>query len=182
MRNPDQLLNHDLRVFPGDTARDAYQTNAFVDPNNGRIVIGTNSGNPGTATHELIHKAANPDFSNHVPFQLNEGMNEYFTRQITDPRNINRGNVEYNAIGSTNVASTLARIAGEDVARRAYFGTGVGDAQALSTAIDARGGAGTWAEVQRLMGPHPNPADPANPLPPDPDAALALLRARVPGT
>lgn len=168
---PNDYINQALQdLGPTDSAEDIYHVNGYVQPGTGDVIIGTNTGNPGTSVHELIHKTANPEFHNNVPFYLNEGMTEHFTKQITDPANINRSHVGYNANRSTLVADTIVNAVGEDIARQAYFGAGNAPVDAMRNALDARGGPGTWDMVRLLM------QEPA-----DQDATIAFLRGRIPG-
>lgn len=113
------------RQWPGI---DPKAANAFVDVSRPErhIWLHRNRGNSGTMVHEGMHKYANytlrdeliKKYPGSLPVsQLDEGFTEYFTRQITGPLGITRGNYAK----PFEVAEKLVGLVGRDVCVQAYF-------------------------------------------------------------
>jgi hypothetical protein len=104
---------------PKDTEVD--ETNAFVRTRgkDGLIVIHQDRGNAGTTIHEGMHKYSDATLQSHVGFDFNEGVTEFFTREITlnlKPP-IKRGNYQQQYL----FADALAKKVSKDVLAKAYF-------------------------------------------------------------
>ena len=141
--------------------------NAFVDVNLSKrhIWVHHDKGNQGTVVHEGMHKYASPVLRTEQMdvytksggttggiSQLDEGLTEYFTRKVTDPMRITRGNYANQHV----IASKIAAAAGDTVAAAAYF-DGAFDAlkkrwasptwQQLALAIEGQ----DWARARTLI-------------------------------
>ncbi len=113
--------------------------NAFVDVNQPKrhVWVHKDRGNAGTVIHEGFHKYASPTLRNRLIGQydlqgisnLDEGLTEYFTREITSKLGIERGNYE----SDHSVAVKLANVVGRDTLAMAYFG---GDYEGLKQAFE----------------------------------------------
>ncbi len=81
--------------FPHDTQAQQLETNAFVATKHpGRpIILHKDRGNPGTIIHEGIHKYSH-DAVGAKSWNLDEGMTEFFTRELTTPLGIARANYD----------------------------------------------------------------------------------------
>ncbi len=95
-------------------------------------------GNPGTVIHEALHLYSSPAYKAAYGTNVNEGTNEYFTRQITDPLRIARGNYQTECDEVTALAGTAT----EDVMRSAYF---EGNLAGLVSTVDGAVGPDTFA-------------------------------------
>jgi hypothetical protein len=141
--------------------------NAFVDVNltKRHIWVHRDKGNEGTVVHEGMHKYASPVLrteqmdvftkSGGDPggiSQLDEGITEYFTRKVTGPMKITRGNYP----NPHDIAQRIATVAGDTVLAAAYF-DGAFDAlkkkwaptkwQGLALAIEGK----DWAGARKLI-------------------------------
>ncbi len=101
-------------------------------------------GNPGTVIHEALHLYSNSAVRDQSGTTVNEGMNEYMTRQITDPLNIARDNYQDQWLQILD----LSNFAGEDVLRSAYFN---GETAALEAAVDGEVRPGAFLAWQIAM-------------------------------
>jgi hypothetical protein len=121
--------------------------NAFVDVNlpKRHIWIHKDRGNAGTIIHEGMHKYADPTLRDdliltHHPTdpisQLDEGITEYFTRKVTVPLGISRGNYA----DPHAVATQLVATVGEKTVADAYFEGKFADLK--SRYLSVKGG--TW--------------------------------------
>lgn len=93
--------------------------NAFVRSSDRLIVIHHDRGNAGTTIHEGLHKYSNLELKSKAGFNVNEGVTEFFTRQICNslPKRIARGNYE----DQYEVVAKLKKLVGSDVLAKAYF-------------------------------------------------------------
>jgi hypothetical protein len=91
--------------------------NGFVD-SQGRVWIHQNRGDPGTMIHEAIHKYGGSAFIQQSQ-PLNEGVTEYFARQVIAQVHptLTRRNYQENTVTVT----ALVGLVGEGVVARAYF-------------------------------------------------------------
>jgi len=112
-----------------DPKRDTI--NGFVDQK-GRVWINKDRGNAGTMFHEAMHKYS--DSTMYLQQQFNEGNTEYFTRKVTEPMFISRGNYD----GNHRVATKLASHIGEATLAAGYF---EGDRDGVEKALENNGGA-----------------------------------------
>jgi len=103
---------------PKDTEVDI--TNAFVRGSDGLIVIHGDRGNAGTTIHEGLHKYSNDALLSKAGFHVNEGVTEFFTRQICEslPDPIVRGNYQ----NEFDVIKVLVALVGKEKLAEAYFG------------------------------------------------------------
>jgi hypothetical protein len=116
--------------------------NRSTDPPTSYVI--QTRGNPGTVIHEALHLHSNPAVRDTYGTNVNEGMTEYFVRQITDPLRIARDNYEEQYVQVRDLAS----IVGEAVMRSAYF---QGDTAALEAAVDGAVTAGAFLTWQISM-------------------------------
>lgn len=102
---------------PSDT--DVDRTNAFVRNHDDLIVIHRDRGNAGTTIHEGLHKYSADAVLHRAGFDINEGVTEYFTREICTslPQPIARGNYQ----NQFEVITKLAGVVGREVLAQAYF-------------------------------------------------------------
>lgn len=102
--------------------------NAFVDVSlpKRHIWIHKDRGNAGTVVHEGMHKYASATLRDELirkypgtmPIsQLDEGITEYFTREVTGPLGIVRGNYQKPFL----VTDQLVALVGRDTVAKAYF-------------------------------------------------------------
>jgi hypothetical protein len=113
---------------------------AFQDGDRSKVHIRKSRANLGTQLHEGLHLHASEQWNKELgaSYNANEGVTEYFTRQIGPEvgveRDINSFLREYTS------ATHLADAAGKDVLAKAYF---EGDLASLKQKIDSKG-PGTW--------------------------------------
>lgn len=117
--------------FGSTTDTVAKNVNAFVDVSlpKRHIWIHKDRGNAGTAVHEGMHKYASPTLRDELMkkypgsgadagiSQLDEGITEYFTRKVTTPLGITRGNYANPFL----VAQRLAARTSDTTLAAAYF-------------------------------------------------------------
>jgi hypothetical protein len=116
VKGDDWTLAYEAEFGKGDPTEPS--TNAFVDKKD-RIIIHAERGNPGTTIHEGIHKYAPNDVLDNYGFAFNEGVTEYFCRQITD--NLDPPVARTNYQSNFEVIKKLVAVVGEDVLAKAYF-------------------------------------------------------------
>lgn len=136
---------------------DQRNINAFVG-DDGLVWIHKDRGNPGTTIHEATHKYAD-DAIYRTSWNLNEGMTEYFTREVLDDagKTVSRTNYQDNY----ELVSSLANFVGEDVVAKSFFD---GDVAGLKQAFIDKGRTarewdtfinhidnGDWAEADALL-------------------------------
>jgi hypothetical protein len=133
------------------TAYKPTVANAFVDVDVSKtpqrhIWIHKDRGNAGTIIHEGMHKYADATLRDALirtyhpgdPIsQLDEGITEYFTRNITSPLGITRGNYP----DPHKVATGLVKVVGEKTVADAYF---EGKFAELEKRYQTAKGGGTW--------------------------------------
>ncbi len=106
---------------------DSSVCNAFVDVNlpKRHIWVNKNWGNAGTVLHEGMHKYADPTLRDSLISQyklagvstIDEGLTELFTRKVTEPLGIIRGNYP----NDHEVMEKLATRVGNATVQQAYF-------------------------------------------------------------
>lgn len=104
----------------GPTDTEVDETNAFVRHSDRLIVIHGDRGNAGTTIHEGLHKYSSGTLLSKAGFHVNEGVTEFFTRQICEslPDPIVRGNYE----DEFDVIKVLVALVGQETLAQAYFG------------------------------------------------------------
>jgi hypothetical protein len=112
------ILSIFSRRLAGGLIKDLIQTaNAFE--RDGRVYINADRGNAGTMIHEGVHKYAPNAFLDRFGEPLNEGVTEYFARQICLAQNPPIVRTQYP--DNVLAAEQLVADAGEDNVRAAYF-------------------------------------------------------------
>jgi hypothetical protein len=118
-------------ILGASTTATLPRVNAFVDVSlpKRHIWVHKDRGNAGTVVHEGMHKYADPTLRNELirkypgagpdagVSQLDEGITEYFTREVTNPLGIVRGNYAE----PFKIAAALAGAVGKTVLASAYF-------------------------------------------------------------
>lgn len=126
----------------GSIDEDYPNVNAFVDRSTTppTVWIHRDRQRPTTVLHEALHLYSNAAVRTTYGNKVNEGITEYFTRQIVREQNLpDRTDLYDDEYAEVNA---LAEICGEDVLRRAYF---EGNIAGLQSAIDTARSAGTFA-------------------------------------
>lgn len=72
--------------------------------------------------HEMMHLSSSYDFRQAVKHALNEATTDYFTTRLAQMNNVEHV-TRYNTDGSTQVIEKISDIVGEDLLRKAYFGS-----------------------------------------------------------
>jgi hypothetical protein len=141
-----------------DEMADAYQqlgqremgdgVAGFYHRDSNTVMIDADSPFKAHATnHEMVHAAQNPNFTDIMGNDINEGATDYYARKATEA-----AGHEYPSAYTTevNLFSTLERVAGPDVARRAVFGEGTAPINELRNAVNTTLGPGTFEDVVDL--------------------------------
>lgn len=126
----------------GSIDEDYPNVNAFVDRSTTppTVWIHRDRQRPTTVLHEALHLYSDAAVRTTCGSEVNEGITEYFTRQIVREQNLpDRSGIYDDEYAEVNA---LVEICGEDVLRRAYF---EGDIAGLESAIDTARSAGTFA-------------------------------------
>ena len=113
------------------------QTLAHATPERPVIYYSKQNRDAATIIHEGLHAYADPAFPGQMPNDVNEGVTEYFTRQITSDLNLPDPEKDtYN----TELAEVkrMVPIMGEDTLRAAYF---KGDIKSLNDKVNQQLGA-----------------------------------------
>lgn len=115
---------------------------AFQDGDRSKVHIRKERANLGTQLHEGLHLHAADGWLNELgaAYNVNEGVTEYFTRQIGPEVGVERDINSF--LREFTSATRLADAAGKDVLAAAYF---EGDVAALRQKIDSRG-KDTWKQ------------------------------------
>ncbi|MGB6597631.1 MAG: PAAR domain-containing protein [Candidatus Acidiferrum sp.] len=117
-RHPGMEKNYDLNSIYGES----YQKKIFVNQDKNYA---------GTLYHEDIHhyssSAFKKGFGKYKGVKVNEGVTEYFTRQVPSENRAGHYDVE------TKVAEKIAKGVGEDTLKKAYF---QGDAESVQKVKD----------------------------------------------
>ena len=119
-------------------------TNAFANSQTGQIYIHKDRANGGTTLHEANHLYTHPAFPA-LGTQITEGTTEYFTRQETPTRGIDRTGIydeEYSAI------ERLAALVGNERLEAAYYS---GEVTSLRQSVDQIAGSGTFDKFKQAM-------------------------------
>lgn len=143
---------------------------AFVNPDTGEMYICRGRAANYTSVHEMMHVASNKRFGILTNADFDEAVTEYFSRKIAK-----RDNVPYmsNYIlsGSVDVVDQIVRLHGEDILRKAYFGSDDQGIVELLKAVDQQHGSGAFNKVVELVG-----REEIGPYPIDKQKALDLLK------
>jgi hypothetical protein len=117
------------------------------------VLIDRDRSGGAVATHELFHLASNPNISKDFGHHLNEGVTQYFTRQFTDPEGIRSEAYISQRMVIKEIVSKLNSVGegGEELLRRAYFGEGKEEVNALVEAVDTACGEGAMDKIIKLM-------------------------------
>ena len=116
VKGDDWTLAYEAEFGKGDA--DEPNVNAFVDKKD-RIIIHAERGNPGTTIHEGVHKYAPNNVLDTWGFEFNEGVTEYFTRQITDAMDPPVARTNYQS--NFDVMKKLVGVVTEEKLAKAYF-------------------------------------------------------------
>jgi hypothetical protein len=153
------------RVF-GEIDDDYPYTNAFVDRSTDPPTVWGHKDriNPTTVLHEGMHFYSNLNWKNTTGFNANEGVTEYFTRQVVAKEKLPaRTNYE----DQFKEIEALVGVVGDDKMRAAYFN---GDVEGVKKALDAAAGAGAfdrwvaamkdskWSDARKALTKAPEPA------------------------
>ena len=128
-----------------ETCKDTY---GFVDDREEppRILLNRDLRDPAILIHEGLHIYSNPELREELGPDVNEGVTEYFTRQITDRERIEHVRLHekpFQKVKELTTAINDKKI--EDALRKAYF---FGDVNGLRKMVDGRLGTGSldrWA-------------------------------------
>jgi len=95
----------------GGPKDEEFKTNAFTTtrPPKNVIVLNKDKGNPGTTIHEGMHLYQNNALMSELGSPLNEGITEFFTRKVTTPMMIARGNYEDNYQAAVVLQQAVAK-------------------------------------------------------------------------
>lgn len=112
--------------FPNDTEELQLRTNAFVATKHPSrpIILHKDRGDSGTIIHEGLHKYSHDAVGN-KSWNLDEGMTEFFTRELTTPLGIARANYEQ----QFKLVSQLVAKLGRPLVVSAYFDGKMSDLQ-----------------------------------------------------
>ncbi|NTU65495.1 MAG: DUF4157 domain-containing protein [Chloroflexi bacterium] len=163
----------------GSIDEDYPNVNAFVDRSTTppTVWIHQDRQRPTTVLHEAMHLYSNAAVRTTYGSQVNEGITEYFTRQIVREQNLpDRSGIYDSEYAEVNA---LVEICGEDVLRRAYF---EGDIAGLESAVDTARSAGTFATWVAAMQAEDWAAARAALAAPAPAPAPAPVSAPAPAT
>jgi hypothetical protein len=147
----------DTGVLPKTTSSNVC--NAFVDVNlpQRHIWVHKDRGNAGTVIHEGMHKYADPTLRNELMkkypgsgadggiSQLDEGITEFFTREVTKNLGITRGNYA----SQFDVTNTLAGLVGKTSLASAYFDGQLGGLK--KAYIGAKGPTSDWEAFAKAI-------------------------------
>lgn len=134
------------RVY-GEIDDDYDYTNAFVDRSTDPPTVWGHKKrtNYSTVLHEGMHFYSNLNWKNTTGFNANEGVTEFFTRQVVEKENFpDRDNYEE----QFNEIKALVGVVGEGTMRNAYFN---GDVDGVKNALDAAGGNGAFDRWVQAM-------------------------------
>lgn len=153
------------RVY-GEIDDDYQYTNAFVDRGTDPPTVWGHKKriNYSTVLHEGMHFYSNLNWKNTTGFNANEGVTEFFTRQVVEKENFpDRDNYE----DQFNEVKALVDVVSESTMRNAYFG---GDVDGVKNALNAAAGDGAfdrwvqamqdkkWGDARKALTKAPAPA------------------------
>lgn len=153
------------RVY-GEIDDDYEYTNAFVDRSTDPPTVWGHKKriNYSTVLHEGMHFYSNLNWKNTTGFNANEGVTEFFTRQVVEKENFpDRDNYE----DQFNEVKALVDVVSESTMRNAYFS---GDVDGVKNALNAAAGDGAfdrwvqamqdkkWGDARKALTKAPEPA------------------------